>query len=65
MYIKMKTFDQKTDPQRWSTNTMNEAAAKVRDKEMSLAEADVSFDIPKATLFRRFGDEGDDMAHKA
>ena len=40
---------------------MNEAAAKVRDKEMSLREAAVSYDIPKATLFRKVRKDGDDV----
>ena len=43
---------------------MNEAAAKVRVNEMSFGEAAVSYDIPKATLFRTVRKEADDVVKR-
>ena len=42
----MKTFDRKTDPQRRPPDAINEAAAKVHDKEMSGEAAPLTFIKP-------------------
>jgi len=54
----------KNHPLKWSPDVMNEAAAKVRVNEMSFGEAAVSYDIPKATLFRTVRKEADDVVKR-
>ena len=63
MIIK-KTFARETEQWKWSPDAINEAAAKVRDKEMSLGEADVNHDILKAALLRRARKDGDNLAKR-
>lgn len=49
----MSSYKRKSDRGKWGEQEMIEAISKVRNKEMSLGEASLTYAIPKTTLFRR------------
>ena len=62
----VRNYQRKTNQQKWSKEAMKEAVPKVRNREMTLTEASDTYSIPKTTLFRRAGKDGEpcDVAQK-
>jgi len=62
----VRDYERRSDQQKWSQQALKNAVAKVRDREMSLTQAAVTYGIPKTTLFRRARKQGglDDVTKK-